>query len=102
MSPIRQILLGCGLCAALLGCVSGVSAAPALGSGFAQQQRATEPKARDRDEAAALARQRSGGRVLSSDADEEDGRPVYRVKVLTPEGRVRVLVIEANGGPRSR
>lgn len=42
-------------------------------------------------EAMDRARAQSGGRVLSADVGEENGRPVYRIKVLDENGRVRVL-----------
>lgn len=45
----------------------------------------------------AVARARSEGRVLSADVIDDGGAPVYRIKVLTPGGRVRVLYI---GGGR--
>jgi len=48
-------------------------------------------------EAAEIVRQRSGGRVLSANPVEEKGRSAYRVKVLTPKGRVRTITIDAHG-----
>ena len=53
-----------------------------------------------RDAAAATARQASGGRVLSVDLSEQDGRAVWRVKVLTPQGEVRVLLLDVATGQR--
>ncbi|MBW8366544.1 MAG: hypothetical protein K0M70_01605 [Arenimonas sp.] len=35
--------------------------------------------------------ERDGGRVLQAEPMQRRGREVYRLKVLTPEGRVRVL-----------
>lgn len=35
--------------------------------------------------------ERDGGRVLQAEPMQRSGREVYRLKVLTPEGRVRVL-----------
>jgi uncharacterized membrane protein YkoI len=51
-----------------------------------------------RDDAAATAQQASGGRVLSVDKTERDGRAVWRVKVLTPQGAVKVILIDAISG----
>lgn len=51
-----------------------------------------------RDQAAAAAQRSSGGRVLSVDRTERDGRPVWRVKVLTPQGEVKVILIDAGSG----
>lgn len=35
--------------------------------------------------------ERDGGRVLRAERMQREGEDVYRIKVLTPEGRVRVL-----------
>lgn len=51
-----------------------------------------------RDEAAAAAQQLSGGRVLAVEKAERAGRPVWRVKVLTPQGEVKMLLIDAATG----
>jgi uncharacterized membrane protein YkoI len=50
-----------------------------------------------RDEAAAIARSRTGGRVLSVDL-RRTGRPRYRVKVLVSGERVRTLSVDARTG----
>ena len=51
-----------------------------------------------RDEAAAAAQRVANGRVLSVDRTEADHRPVWRVKVLTGQGEVRVILIDAASG----
>ena len=51
-----------------------------------------------RDEAAAAAQRVAAGRVLSVDKTEADHRPVWRVKVLTSQGQVRVILIDAASG----
>jgi uncharacterized membrane protein YkoI len=53
-----------------------------------------------RDEAAAAAQRATGGRVLSVDKADAGGRPAWRVKVVTPQGEVRVIMIDAGGGGR--
>lgn len=53
--------------------------------------------AMDRDEAAARVQQQTGGRVLSVERSEQGGRPVFKVKVLTPSGDVRIVVVDAGG-----
>jgi hypothetical protein len=52
-----------------------------------------------REDAGARIRQveRSGGRVLQAEPMQHGGREVYRFKVLTPEGRVRVLQGDPQG-----
>ncbi len=51
-----------------------------------------------RDDAAAVAQRLSGGRVLAVEKAEAGGRPAWRVKVLTPKGEVRVILIDAATG----
>jgi uncharacterized membrane protein YkoI len=51
-----------------------------------------------RDEAAAAAQRVSNGRVLSVEKTEAEHRPVWRVKVLTAQGEVRVILIDAGSG----
>ena len=51
-----------------------------------------------RDDAATAAQQASGGRVLAVEKTEREGRPVWRVKVLTPQGEVKVILIDAASG----
>ena len=51
-----------------------------------------------RDDAASVAQQTSGGRVLAVEMAEQAGRPVWRVKVLTPQGEVKVILIDAASG----
>lgn len=42
-------------------------------------------------EAIAQVQRETGGRVLSADTVATGTREVYRIKVLTPDGRVRVI-----------
>jgi uncharacterized membrane protein YkoI len=51
-----------------------------------------------RDEAAAVAQRVSDGRVLSVEKTESGRRPVWRVKILTARGEVRVILIDAVSG----
>lgn len=50
------------------------------------------------DEAVARVRRDTGGRVLSAEAREDRGRTVYRIKVLLPNGSVRVVNVDAQSG----
>ncbi len=52
----------------------------------------------DRDGASSMAQQATGGRVLAVEKSERDGRTVWRVKVLTPQGEVRFLLVDAASG----
>jgi len=48
-----------------------------------------------RDDAAAAAQRVSRGRVLSVDKSESGRRPVWRVKVVTTQGEVMVILVDA-------
>lgn len=48
--------------------------------------------------AAASAQRAVKGRVLSVQLADAGGQPIYRVKILTDEGRVRTVVINAQSG----
>ena len=52
----------------------------------------------NRDDAASMAQRASGGRVLAVERAERDGRAVWRVKVLTPQGEVKVMLIDVASG----
>lgn len=51
-----------------------------------------------RDDAAATAQQAAGGRVLAVEKAERAGRAAWRVKVLTAQGEVKVMFIDAASG----
>lgn len=52
-----------------------------------------------RDDAAGAAQRASGGgRVLSVERSEAGRRAVWRVKLVTPRGEVRVIMIDAQTG----
>ena len=53
------------------------------------------------EQAAARVRNESGGKLLSAEEQQrDDGRVVYRIKVLTPGGIVRVIYIDPVSGAR--
>lgn len=54
--------------------------------------------AASRDDAAAIAQRATAGRVLAVDRADAGGRPVWRVKVVTPRGEVRVLLVDVATG----
>ena len=51
-----------------------------------------------RDEAAAVAQRVASGRVLAVERAEVGGKPVWRVKILSAKGEVRVVVVDAASG----
>ena len=76
------------------------AAAPDYGSGHSSSPRLVQ--AADRQisvgEAARIAQRAVGGRVLTADAATQGGRPVVRVKLLTAQGVVRVVIVDATTG----
>ena len=51
-----------------------------------------------RDAAASVAAQAAGGRVVSVERGESGGRAVWRVKVVTAQGEVRVIFVDVATG----
>jgi len=49
-------------------------------------------------QAVAFARQATGGRVLDVQTQNMGGRVVYLVKVLMPDGRVRIVAVDGETG----
>jgi uncharacterized membrane protein YkoI len=65
----------------------------------------TETRGISLDEAVSRVRRQSDGRILSAETVRRDGRRVYRIKVLSQDGRVSRVDIDADTGraaPRGR
>lgn len=52
----------------------------------------------DSNGAARAVERATGGRVLSVNREDSNGRVVYRVKVLLPGGRIRVVTVDGETG----
>ena len=50
------------------------------------------------DDAIAVVRQQTGGKVLRATTRTEDGRTVHEIRVLTDEGLVKTLIVDAQNG----
>ncbi|MHB8534113.1 MAG: PepSY domain-containing protein [Sulfuricaulis sp.] len=50
------------------------------------------------DQAVTRVRRDTGGRVLSAESRDNRGHTVYRIKVLLPNGSVRVVNVDAQSG----
>lgn len=50
------------------------------------------------NEAVDLVQRRTGGRVLAAQAAREQGREIYRIKILTQQGEVRIVLVDAATG----
>jgi len=73
--------------------LSALALVAALSLPVAAQQYTQQYAQVSRDQAAAAAQQASGGRVLSV----EQAGSSWRVKVVTPRGEVRVIIVDASG-----
>lgn len=50
------------------------------------------------DGAVSRVRRQTNGKILSAETVRHDGRSVHRIKVLTQDGRVKRLLIDAQSG----
>ncbi len=82
--------------------LSGITEArPFWGQGehHAQRQQErfeTRRHGKSLDEAVEQVRRRTGGRILNAQTVKQNGTRIHRIKVLTPDNRVRILRIEAD------
>jgi len=53
------------------------------------------------DQAVEQARDRTGGRVISAETREKNGHRVHNIRILTNDGKVRRLQIDAGDDRRS-
>jgi hypothetical protein len=74
----------------------------ALGASPAASAQATRSADLSLGDAVSRAQQETNGQVLSAESRHFDRRTEYRIKVLTPQGHVRVLNIPASGGDNAR
>ena len=84
--------------------VAGPFDARGLGNQFAQPAYA-EKHGISLDEAISRARRQADGKVLSAETVRDNGRRIHRIKILTRDGRVKRVRIDANTGrpaPRGR
>jgi uncharacterized membrane protein YkoI len=83
-------------CLALL-----VAVASPVTATLAQQGRAQEAPVRaevSEDAAVAMVREQTDGKVVRVDRKLEDGSLVYRIRVLSPDGRLREYRVDAATG----
>lgn len=76
-------------------------AAPGAGVGSAAAAPATvlrQAEGVSLEEAVRRVREQSGGRVLRAETRRENGRTVHRIRVLSPDGRVRTWTVDADTG----
>lgn len=92
-----------GLAAAFL-CAIVLSAAPAAQAAKAAPARGAELRLAQASEQVSLAeatrrvQQSTGGQVLRAETKRDKGRVVHRIRVLTEDGRVRTVHVDAESG----
>ncbi len=74
-----------------------VSLALVLGAGPALAQSQAKPGELSLGDAVTHVQQETDCQVLSAESRRWDRRTEYRIKVLTPEGHVRVMTVPASG-----
>ncbi len=95
--PTRTALLLAAVLAAT-GIAGPARAGPGPGRDAALEVRESAAVGISLRQAVRKVRRLTGGRVLSAGMGEVGGNPVYRIKVLMPGGRVRVVLVDARTG----
>lgn len=78
---------------ALILCLLLGAATPGAASAYYLTARLVAAAVADAGEAARQAAANSGGKVIDVQTSSKDGQPVYLVKVLLEDGRVKVVTI---------
>ena len=91
--PIRSAFAAAALSAALL---VSAGAACAGGAPPARHQNGHEQMSLER--AVRQVQQQTHGRILAADSIPNGRNKLYRIKVLTPDGHVRVMQLRSNDG----
>lgn len=95
--PNRSALAAACLSAALF---AGAGVAAARGAPPAKQQNSHEQMSLER--AVQQVQQQTNGRILAADSIPNGRSKLYRIKVLTPDGHVRVMQLHSNDGSPER
>ena len=98
--PVRTSVALMLLASLLVAAPVGAAKQKAGGKGgvAAEDAPAAQPEAISKDEAVAMVRARTGGKVLRAERRSDQGRAAYRIRVLTPDGRVREYRVDATTG----
>jgi hypothetical protein len=95
--PNRSALVAAVLCAALL---ASAGVAGARGTQPAKQQGSRGQMSLEG--AVQQVQQQTDGRILAADSIPNGRNKLYRIKVLTPDGHVRVMQLRSNDSPPER
>lgn len=91
--PIRSVFTAAALSVVLL---LSAGAACARGAPPAKRQNSHEQMSLER--AVQQVQQQTKGRILAADSIPNGRNKLYRIKVLTPDGHVRVMQLRSNDG----
>ena len=98
-ASMKRLALACSLAAAVAGVHAETFIDNARVRSAALMAMASPTWANlSRDDAATAAQRLTNGRVLSVEQSEAARRPVWRVKVVTAQGEVRVILMDAVSG----
>jgi len=75
--------------------VSSATAAPFTHHGLQNTPRLAAKQGMSLEQAVAKVQRDTQGRILTAETVNQNGRPVHRIKVLMPNGNVRVIHIDA-------
>jgi hypothetical protein len=91
--PIRSALAAAALSAALL-----VNAGAVWARGGPPPKRPSSHEQMSLEHAVQQVQQQTNGRILAADSIPNGRNKLYRIKVLTPDGHVRVMQLRSNDG----
>lgn len=91
--PIRSAIAAAALSAALL-----VNAGAACARGAPPAKRQDSHAQMSLERAVQEVQKRTHGRILAADSIPNGRNKLYRIKVLTPDGHVRVMQLRSNDG----
>jgi len=95
---LSALLFPTGQAAAAPGTVANGHARGSVSAPESQWQR---PMARDRmslDQAAAMVRRQTGGRIIKASSRTSNGRTIHSIRVLTRDGKVFTVRVDAASG----
>lgn len=87
-----------GAVLALVALLAGPALAPAGAGGTARAQQSLVREGLSEDDAVALVRQQTDGKVIRVDRSGDGASLVYRIRVVTPDGRLREYRVDAATG----
>jgi uncharacterized membrane protein YkoI len=76
----------------------GFSIALAVAQPVLSQESVPDSPRYSLDDAVALVKEKIGGKILRAETLQRDNRTVYQVRVITDDGRVRTISVDAQDG----